>query len=266
MIKKLSLAFTLIELSIVLVIIGLFAGGILVGKDLIHAAEIRSQIKQFQEYEIAYNTFKIKYNCTVGDCQSATSIFGSTDSTGTAITNGNGNGRIDTANGTYANDGNSTWALSTEMWGAFQQLGLANLVSFIPKTPSIGSIGGSHPTISLNNKAGFFFCADYNFIGGRFPDISAYRKGVNALWFVHASTGATTNLLSFDDAGGIFLASDLQQVDQKLDDGKPLSGKLIGFGDFAGSPSHNCVSGAGVNAVYDTSYTNAQCTAAYVVE
>ena len=37
--------FTLIELSIVLVIIGLIVGGVLVGQNLISAAEVRLQIK-----------------------------------------------------------------------------------------------------------------------------------------------------------------------------------------------------------------------------
>ena len=53
--------FTLIELSIVLVIIGLIVGGVLVGQNLIKAAEIRNQIKQMQEYQIAFNTFRTKY-------------------------------------------------------------------------------------------------------------------------------------------------------------------------------------------------------------
>jgi prepilin-type N-terminal cleavage/methylation domain-containing protein len=42
--------FTLIELSIVLVIIGLIVGVILVGPDLIEAATIRSQISQIDKY------------------------------------------------------------------------------------------------------------------------------------------------------------------------------------------------------------------------
>ena len=68
-------AFTLIELSIVLVILGLIVGGILTGQTLIHQAEIRSQIKQFQDYTLAYNTFKLKYNCVAGDCSNATSFL-----------------------------------------------------------------------------------------------------------------------------------------------------------------------------------------------
>ena len=42
--------FTLVELSIVIVIIGLIVGGVLVGQDLIKSAEIRSQISQIEQY------------------------------------------------------------------------------------------------------------------------------------------------------------------------------------------------------------------------
>lgn len=48
--------FTLIELSIVLVIIGLIVGGVLVGKDLIIASEVRSQIGQIEKYNTAVHT------------------------------------------------------------------------------------------------------------------------------------------------------------------------------------------------------------------
>jgi len=60
-------AFTLVELAIVLVIIGLVVGGVLVGRDLISAAEIRSQISQIEKYNVAANTFKIKYGYLPGD-------------------------------------------------------------------------------------------------------------------------------------------------------------------------------------------------------
>jgi prepilin-type N-terminal cleavage/methylation domain-containing protein len=59
--------FTLIELSIVLVIIGLIAGGVLVGRDLIEAARIRQQITEIEQFKTAVNTFRIKYNGLPGD-------------------------------------------------------------------------------------------------------------------------------------------------------------------------------------------------------
>ena len=66
--------FTLIELSIVLVVIGLIIGGILVGQDLIQAAETRSQITQIEKYNAAVNTFRLKYNCLPGDCLNVTAF------------------------------------------------------------------------------------------------------------------------------------------------------------------------------------------------
>lgn len=60
-------AFTLIELSVVLVIIGLIVGGVLVGRDLISAASVRAQLSQIEEYQQAVNTFKGKYGYLPGD-------------------------------------------------------------------------------------------------------------------------------------------------------------------------------------------------------
>jgi prepilin-type N-terminal cleavage/methylation domain-containing protein len=59
--------FTLIELSIVLVIIGLIVGAIVVGKDLINAAAIRGTITQYSQFEAAINTFRDKYQGLPGD-------------------------------------------------------------------------------------------------------------------------------------------------------------------------------------------------------
>src|SRR5579884_85366 len=59
--------FTLIELSIVLVIIGLIIAGILTGRDLIDAAAQRAQITQIERYNTAVRTFQNKYGYIPGD-------------------------------------------------------------------------------------------------------------------------------------------------------------------------------------------------------
>jgi prepilin-type N-terminal cleavage/methylation domain-containing protein len=59
--------FTLIELSIVLVIIGLIVGGILVGQDLIVSAATRAQLTQIEKYNTAVHTFQTKYGGIPGD-------------------------------------------------------------------------------------------------------------------------------------------------------------------------------------------------------
>jgi prepilin-type N-terminal cleavage/methylation domain-containing protein len=65
--KCCKFGFTLIELSIVLVIIGLVVGGVLAGKELMRTAELRSLISQVDQFKIATNTFKGKYNALPGD-------------------------------------------------------------------------------------------------------------------------------------------------------------------------------------------------------
>jgi prepilin-type N-terminal cleavage/methylation domain-containing protein len=59
--------FTLIELSIVLVIIGLIIGGVLVGQDLIHAAQTRAAVSQLERYNSAVNilVIQIKNACPI---------------------------------------------------------------------------------------------------------------------------------------------------------------------------------------------------------
>src|SRR5580693_8599189 len=68
--------FTLIEMSIVLVIIGLIVGGTMVGQELVKASEARSFISTMQSFQSAFYTFQGKYDCLPGDCGNATTFFG----------------------------------------------------------------------------------------------------------------------------------------------------------------------------------------------
>lgn len=60
--------FTLLELTLVLVVIGLIVGGILVGRDLINASQLRSVVSQIERYDAAVWAFKGKFDCLPGDC------------------------------------------------------------------------------------------------------------------------------------------------------------------------------------------------------
>ncbi|MEJ0009639.1 MAG: prepilin-type N-terminal cleavage/methylation domain-containing protein [Alphaproteobacteria bacterium] len=59
--------FTLVELAIVLVIIGLLVGGGLVGQDLIKSAQINATVSDLQSYTDAAMTFRDKYGGIPGD-------------------------------------------------------------------------------------------------------------------------------------------------------------------------------------------------------
>jgi prepilin-type N-terminal cleavage/methylation domain-containing protein len=100
--------FTLVELSIVLMIIGLLVSGILVGKDMIRAAELRSITSEKDQIQTAVNLFKNKYLGLPGDLSNATDFWGTmptgtcsntaagaSGGTGTQTCNGDGDGIID---------------------------------------------------------------------------------------------------------------------------------------------------------------------------
>ena len=59
--------FTLIEISIVLVIIGLLIGGILAAQSMIETAKIQAEIRQLQQIDIVTQDFITKYNRLPGD-------------------------------------------------------------------------------------------------------------------------------------------------------------------------------------------------------
>src|ERR1700754_5054766 len=102
--------FTLVELSIVLVILGLLVGGVLAGQSLIRAAELRSISTDTTQYRTALFSFREKYNALPGDMINATSFWGDRATgaescadgaiaNGTPGTcNGNGNGMIGAPN------------------------------------------------------------------------------------------------------------------------------------------------------------------------
>jgi prepilin-type N-terminal cleavage/methylation domain-containing protein len=64
-------AFSLVELSIVLVILGLLVGGVLSGQALIRASEMRSITAQANQYRAAIYSFRDKYFAIPGDMANA---------------------------------------------------------------------------------------------------------------------------------------------------------------------------------------------------
>ena len=82
--------FTLIEIAIVLVIIGLLLGGVLKGQELITSARVRNLISQQDGVKAAYFGFLDRFRALPGDYPLASTNIACTP----ACTNGNGNGQI----------------------------------------------------------------------------------------------------------------------------------------------------------------------------
>ena len=80
--------FTLIEIAIVLVIIGLLLGGVLKGQELITGARVRNLIGQQDGIKAAYFGFLDRYRALPGDFKNADTTIAA------GMTNGNGDGQI----------------------------------------------------------------------------------------------------------------------------------------------------------------------------
>lgn len=71
--------FTLVELSIVLVIIGLLISGMLAAQSMIQTAKIGKQVRQFQQFDVVINNFKTKFGALPGDSAKISPAIGNED-------------------------------------------------------------------------------------------------------------------------------------------------------------------------------------------
>ena len=90
--------FTLVEIAIVLVIIGLLLGGILKGQEMITQAKIKNIISDFSGISAAFHGYQDRYRALPGDDLGAAARW----ATAPAATQGDGNGVV---SGTYNNAG-----------------------------------------------------------------------------------------------------------------------------------------------------------------
>jgi prepilin-type N-terminal cleavage/methylation domain-containing protein len=97
--KTAQKGFTLVEIAIVLVIIGLLLGGILKGQEMIQQAKIKNVIADFSGISAAYHGYVDRYKKLPGDdpCAGGTVTVGNCGTTTgrwTGATAGNGNGQV----------------------------------------------------------------------------------------------------------------------------------------------------------------------------
>src|SRR5687767_12490676 len=92
--KRNQAGFTLVEIAIVLVIIGLLLGGILKGQEMITQAKIKNVIADFSGVSAAYHGYQDRYRAIPGDDPGAAKRW----TTPAGVLEGDGNGAL---SGTY---------------------------------------------------------------------------------------------------------------------------------------------------------------------
>ncbi len=223
--------FTLLELSIVLVIIGLIVGGALVGKDLIDAAAIRAEISQIEKYNTAVNTFRVKYDALPGDMNANTAAAFGFAPRGQYAGEGDGNGILEgiTANGP-GQDG-PVWETGGETTMFWSDLTYANgtNVNLIE-----GSYSAASETIPVASITGTlldaYFPAAKIGMGNYIYVYNDYHNRLNyyALAVPGAACGAPDCIRNGDTATypGI-TAAQAFAIDSKIDDGLPQWGRVL---------------------------------------
>jgi prepilin-type N-terminal cleavage/methylation domain-containing protein len=221
--------FTLIEMSIVLVVIGLIVGGVLVGQDLIGAAYVRAQISQIEKYNTAVNTFYGKYQALPGDMNASVAAANGFAPRGQYAGEGDGNGIIEGVSANAANSNSGLNELIGETTMFWSDLTYANGLN-------INLIEGSFDTATINTiftwavpPAPYFPTAkigrgNYIYVWSGGP-AQAYSGSDGKNYF---GLSVTTNLIGpqwmYGSPG--LTVQEAYRIDQKIDDGFPQSGRV----------------------------------------
>lgn len=212
--------FTLIEMSIVLVIIGLIVGGIIKGQEVVANGRLKTQVAQIDAVKSAVYSFQDKFSFLPGDFKASTVL-------GAGIPDGDENGYVTTTSSTsaIADDG----IAATEMSTAWAQLQAAGLLQGVSPTSS-GSTTFLYPA----------------------------KIPADFLWYGYFSSGptgsvTTTNQVRIQANGDLtnkatpsLRTPDAQSIDTKYDDGLPYQGSIM----VSANQTTNCTTAAASSATY----------------
>ena len=219
--------FTLIELSIVMVIVALIVSGVVVGRSMLEAAETRTVASEFNMYTTSFKEFIDKYQAIPGDMNNAENYWGSdascpATSTNTTQKKPTCNGNADGMIGDWTNTATATANSEREWFRAWQQLANAQLIeglfTGVSGSTSTSALIGTNVPASKTGKGGWtllFMASDGT------TDTTFFNSATSShvLMYGNQTTG------SFTDTA-IFTPSQMQSLDDKTDDGMPYTGKL----------------------------------------
>ncbi len=230
-------AFSLIELSIVLAIIGLVTGAVLAASSYQRTSERATAINEARYYIDAFVKFQGNYGVPPGDMSTASTIW-------TSAHNGDGNSLIDSTN---------------EAFYVFEHLADAQLISG-SYTGLPGSLGASQGVLGTNipgssiSNVGFYFYYIGNVVSGNVMYYDGFYG--NALYmFLQRNANALPD-------SPFLTPQQAFELDSKFDDGRPATGWMRAM-----KPAfmNNCTDSAvDASALYNVSLTTVVCAFIFV--
>jgi len=153
--------FTLVEIAIVMVIIGLLLGGVLKGQELIENAKIKSIVNDMKAVQAAYNGYLDRYKALPGDETAAVMTARGFAGAAGAATANNGVLNVTVAQ-TFTNGGDQA-----AFWRALRASGLiagdptiaANNIAAMPKHAGGGLLGVTGDPLGVYGQPGVSVCA-----------------------------------------------------------------------------------------------------------
>lgn len=223
--------FTLIEMSIVLVIIGLIIGGVLKGQELINSTRLKSTVSQWDATKAAVNGFQDKFNSMPGDYANADTTI---SAAGVLANNtaGLGDGTVGTllTGTTFSADVSA----SGENLNAWAHLGAAGLVSGITVCTTAGTLQAAASGGVMSGKIS----------GTSWAIVHATVNNSTSLWSrLQFGTGAPAVALSGKDAA---------EIDRKFDDNNSIRGSIQSDPTNAANVSAGCSNSTGVYSALST--------------
>lgn len=224
--KKQQAGFTLVEIAIVLVIIGLLLGGVLKGQELINSAKVKNFANDFRNIPLFIYGYQDRFRAIPGDDAAVATHLGAAATLATTPAGSVGNGTI---NGNW-----DTVTLTDESMLFWQHVRLANLAA---GSTTVAADATYWPVNADGGRIGIE-AGSSNFV----QNINAAGAG-NGTFLQGAYVICSTGIL------GRFAL----QLDTTLDDGNPQTGSLRVVG-----PAHArgaiAVTAAAIQAAPDSPY------------
>lgn len=254
--------FTLVELSIVLVVIGLIVGGILAGQSLLRLSGLRATMNDLTDYASAVGKFRTEFRSLPGDLSTATSYWGAVAGTGSdvacynasqangvATCNGDGDTSLDLTNpASGTNDG-------TEMYLAWKHMINAGVIAGPSLTGRTYNDGDYGTKAGINTPQGKIDDTAYIIVTniGCKASNATYYDGCYPLVIVVGKSSPGNYLPTTH-----FTPEEMYSMDKKMDDALPGYGQLRAF-----KSNSSCASSA---TVYVLTGTDNDCRAIFGIE
>ncbi|MGH1399256.1 MAG: type II secretion system protein [Alphaproteobacteria bacterium] len=217
--KNLNSGFTLVELAVVMVIIGLLVGGVLKGQQMIHTARVNKTIRDIEGYNASFSIFYDRFRAYPGDYFFATTRIPGCNAASNCL-NGNGNGAINGNSATIENPGwNQSIATWQEPFQAWKHLALTDIISGVDSSADIGNLGWgqSHPATPLGGGYELYYD----------PAVSAtYYITAGSGHLIRMTYGGVTGTPIAQNGSSPLTPEEAFMIDSKLDDGNGYSGYM----------------------------------------